>query len=209
MADISLIKPKYKSLFKKLLPKGRLWAAEPGSLFDSLLEGLAIEPARVEGRGIDFLNEMDPRTTFEMLDNWERLLRIPDECTPPGDVSLYQRRVRILQKLTTGGGQSLSFFKLIAKQLGYDVSVIDTVEYHPFRAGISRAGDALNNGNAENENGWAYTFSILGTASLIRRFRAGQSTAGDRLVLIENQTLECVIGRFAPAHATVLFAYET
>lgn len=172
---------------------------------------MAFEPARVEARTLDFLNELDPNTTFEMLDNWEALLRIPDECTPAGDVSIYERRVRVLQKLTTGGGQSKAFFKLIAQQLGYDADIIDVKNYSDFRAGKSRAGDALNNSTqpdgSTSDSGWAYTFQIKAPAALSRFFRAGQGAAGDRLVIFQNDTLECVIRKFAPAHVTVLFNF--
>lgn len=202
-------RPKYSALIRKLFPQG--WAWNLGATFKELLDALAYEPARIEARGVDFIDELDPNTTFEMLENWERLLFIPDECTPPGEVSLYQRRVRVLQKLTTGGGQSIAFFKLIAAQLGYDADIIDVKNYSDFRAGKSRAGDALNNstlpGGGPSATGWAYTFQIKAPAALVRYFRAGQGAAGDRLVIFQNDTLECVIRKFAPAHVTVLFNF--
>lgn len=198
---------KYKALVRELFPTGWAWRIWKGSVFAGLLDSIAEEPARIELRGFDFLEEMDPRTTFEMLDNWERLLGLPDECTPPGDPSLYERRVRVLQKLTTGGGQSEAFFKLIAEQLGYDIDVIDVEDFTDFRVGTARVGDRLTNGTIANEGGWAYTFLVKAPSELTRRFRVGQSTVGDRLVLVENETLECVIRKFAPAHVTVLFAF--
>lgn len=206
MATASIVE-KYKGLLRSLFPNGWAWGIYRGSVLASLVDALAVEPARLEERGEDFLDEMDPRTTFEMLDNWERLLALPDECTPPGEATLYERRVRVLQKLTTGGGQSKAFFKLIAEQLGYDADIIDVQNFQAFRVGTARVGDRLTNGTTENEGGWAYTFLISAPAELVRYFRVGQSTVGQRLVLFENDTLECVIRKFAPAHVTVLFAY--
>jgi uncharacterized protein YmfQ (DUF2313 family) len=148
-----------------------------------------------------------------MIDDWERLLKIPDECTPENyDPTLYERRVRILQKLSTGGGQSRDFFKLIASQLGYDTDILDVVNFKDFRAGEGRAGDRISNstepGGGTSAAGWAYTFAVKAPASLSRKFLAGQGRAGDRLTLTNNSTLECVIRKFAPAHVTVLFFYE-
>lgn len=200
MASAS-IRARYEVLIKRLFPTG--WAWNFGPIFRQLISALAYEPTRLEERALDFLNEVDPYTTFEMLDNWERMLGIPDECTPDGDPSLYERRVRIIQKLTTGGGQSIPFFELIAQQLGYDVDIIDVENFQDFRAGYGRAGDPLSN----NSGGWAYAFQVKAPADLVRYFRAGQSTAGERLVLFSNDTLECVIRKFAPAHVTVLFNY--
>lgn len=212
MANARLV-AKYKELIRRLFPQGRAWTHILEYDFGGLVEGLAQEPARIEERGFDFLNEMDPNQTFEMLDNWERLLKIPDECTPENyDPTLYERRVRVLQKLTTGGGQSRAFFKLIAQQLGYNTDVLDVVNFKDFRAGEGRAGDRISNsttaGGATSSSGWAYTFAVRAPASLSRQFRAGQGRAGDRLTLTENSTLECVIRKFAPAHVTVLFFYE-
>lgn len=206
MATVGLI-AKYKQLFRKLFPQGFAWDSKAidGTEFAEFIAALSNEPARVEERGFDFLDEMDPNTTFEMLDNWERLLRIPDECTPDGDPSLFERRVRVLQKLTTGGGQNEAFFKLIAQQLGYDVDIFDVEDYKDFRVGTARVGDALTNGTGTGL-GWAYTFSVKAPAEFVRRFRVGQSTVGERLVLAENQTLECIVRKFAPAHVTVLFS---
>lgn len=213
MANPSIV-AKYREIIRKLFPRGRAWNNILDDTFGGLISGLANEAARIEERGFDFLKEMDPNQTFEMIDDWERLLKIPDECTPTeGDPpTLYERRVRILQKLTTGGGQSRAFFKLIAQQLGYDTDVLDVVNFKDFRAGEGRAGDRISNSTDPdgevNPAGWAYTFAVKAPASLSRKFLAGQGRAGDRLTLTENATLECVIRKFAPAHVTVLFFYD-
>lgn len=203
---------RYRRLIKGLFPTGKAWTFAKDSDQEKTIEAFSFEPCRIEERGFDMLDELDPRTTFEMLDNWERLLKIPDECTPENsDPNLQERRTRILQKLTTGGGQSDAFFILIASQLGYDVSVFDVENFRDFRVGISSVGEPLTNSTLPNGDtssaGWAFTFQINGPADLVRYFRVGQSTVGDRLVLVENDTLECVIEKFKPAHTNVLFSF--
>lgn len=202
---------KFKNFIRGLFPRGRAWRFDEGLDLTMLIEALAFEPCRIEERGFDFLDEMDPNTTFEMLDNWERLLEIPDECTPPGDPSLFERRVRVLQKLTTGGGQNEAFYKLIAQQLGYNVEIIDVEDFKDFRVGTARVGDPLSNSTDANGDpnaaGWAYHYAVKAPAEVNRAFRVGQSTVGERLVTFENDTLECVIRKFAPAHVTVSFAF--
>lgn len=212
MATNPLKLRKYKSLIRKLFPTGWAWRFDQGSEFEALVEGLANEPCRIEERGFKFLDEMDPNTTFELLTDWERLLGIPDECTPEDrELSIFERRVRVLQKLTTGGGQNEAFYILIADQLGYDIGVIDVEDFKDFRVGEARVGDALNNsslpGGGISSAGWAFTFQITAPAALVRQFRVGQSTVGERLVLFENEELECVIEKFKPAHTTVLFSF--
>ena len=177
------------------------------------MTGASTEAARIEERAQQFLVELDPNQTFEMLDNWERLLKIPDECTPDNYApSIYERRLRIIQKLTTGGGQSPAFFKLIAQQLGYNVGVLDVVDFRDFRVGQGRAGDRISNstlpGGGIGAAGWAYTYAIQAPEDdFTRKFLAGQGRAGDRLRVTENTTLECTIKKFAPAHVSVLFFY--
>lgn len=211
MASIS-VKDKYFSLFKSLFPQGFAWLFKPGTVQANLVDSLSWEFARMEERAFNFADELDPNMTFEMLDRWEAVLGIPDECTPENyDPTIFDRRVRILQKLTTGGGQNKNFFKLIAQQLGYDADILDVVNFRDFRVGQARVGQPLSNstdaGGATNSAGWAYTFQIKAPATLIRPFRVGQSTVGERLVRTENETLECVIRKYAPAHVTVLFSY--
>jgi uncharacterized protein YmfQ (DUF2313 family) len=210
MAAASVILARYKSLIRKLFPKGEAWRIEPGTPFAKLADALAQEPARIEKRLENFLNEMDPRTTSEMLDNWERLLNIPDECTP-ADAStvISDRRLRIMQKLTTGGGQNGAFYLLLAQQLGYDSSLFSVNSFNDFKVGFSAVGEALTNATDSDgeETGWPHTFRVEAPAEFVQRFRVGRSTVGQKLVLPENTTLECVMRKFAPAHSTVLFAF--
>lgn len=203
MANFSLTKNRYRALFRKLLPLGWAWNAEPDGAFDKFLNSLASEPARVELRGYDLIKELDPYQTFEMLDNWERLLGIPDECTPEGyNPGLSERRYRIVQKLAMIGGQSPDFFKNVARMMGYDIDVYEVLNYRAFRVGISRVGEPLTNGID-----WAFAFQVKAPAEFARYFRVGLSTVGERLVIVENSTLECIIRKFAPAHTVPVFSY--
>jgi uncharacterized protein YmfQ (DUF2313 family) len=210
MASLSVILDRYKTLLRNLFPRGEAFRIEPGSTFASFVDALANEPARIEDRVQDFLNEMDPRTTNEMVDNWERLLNIPDECTPDDyEPTLADRRTRIMQKLTTGGGQNDAFYLLLAQQLGYDSSLFSITTFRDFKVGVSKAGQSLANTHDSDgvETGWPYAFQVSAPAEFVQRFRVGRSTVGQKLVLPENTTLECVIRKFAPAHAEVLFSF--
>lgn len=203
MASAS-IKARYSKLLKRLFPRGWAWNFEKGTKLSTLTDSLSTEYCRAEERALEFLEEVDPRTTFELLPDWERLLKIPDECTPdPEDLgSLFERRVRVLQKLTTGGGQDPAFYQLIAQQLGYDAEIIDIENFDSFKVGRARVGDALTNGAD-----WAFTWLVRAPAELERFFRVGQSSVGERLVLRDNETLRCVIEKFKPAHTTVIFSF--
>lgn len=201
-----------KAAARKLLPSGSAWQVEDDTNFAKFLNALAAEPARLQERVQDFLREIIPLSTNEMLDNWERFLELPDECTPTDiTLTLYDRRLRVQQKLVTGGGQSLAFFKLIVQQLGYNPDAFTIKNFKTFKAGRSKAGDEISNSFDANGDplGWPHTMQVIAPAEFVERFKAGRSTAGQKLVLPVNNTLECVMRKFAPAHAIVLFSFDS
>ena len=202
MATSSL---KYKKLLRKLFPSGAAWQSKflESSELKKLINSLAIEPCRIEDAGWAFLNDVYPDTTVDLLPDWERLLRLPDECDLETEKTIEERQQRVLQVLTSRGGQSPNFYINLAQQFGFDIGVIDVIDHTPFRAGIARAGERLTNGD------WLYTFTIEVPADAggLTRFRASQSTVGDRLLNASNPTLECLIQKHKPAHTIALFAF--
>lgn len=203
MANPTLRK-KYLNLVKRLFPRGYAWdrIQDPDSNLSKLSDGYALELCKIDERANRLIEEVDPRTTNELLVDWERLLGLPDECDGNTDRTLAERRTRILQLLTTRGGQNENFYKTLAANFGFDVDVISAEDQPPFVAG-SRAGDRLTNGN------WRYAFVINAPADFLIRFRAGQGAAGDSLVKVGNDTLQCLMEKYKPAHTIVLFSFGT
>ena len=203
MAATSL---KYKKLLRKLLPTGWAWQAK--SITDSdlknLIDSLATEPCRVENAAFEFINDVYPDTTVDLLEDWERVLNLPDECDPATGQTITERQTRVVQVLTTRGGQNADFFITLAGQFGFDVSLIDIVDHVPFRAGQARAGDALTNGD------WIFAFTVIAPLSLAatKFFRASEGRAGDRLLDASNPTLQCLLQKHKPAHTIVLFSFK-
>lgn len=202
MATITL-KDRYARLIRKLFPSGWAWTRvnDPDSTLHKLLNAMSIEFCRVDERGRQLINEVDPTTTNELLEDWERLLGLPDECDSTSEQSLQERRRRVIQVLTTRGGQNEQFYKDLAANFGFDVDVISAEDQPPFQAGKSKAGDRLTNGL------WRYAFIIKAPAEFLTYFRAGQSAAGDRLVTVGNNTLKCLMEKYKPAHTIVLFNF--
>lgn len=185
-------------LLKRLLPPTSIDPNGPALVAELAAEGKALDAALY--RGDQVLAEADPRTTAELLADWERVVGLPDPCVAAAGVkqSTTQRRAAVVARLTMQGGQAPAYYVALAARLGYTVTV---TEYRPFRAGISRAGDALTNGP------WAHAWRINAPATTVTPFRAGQGSAGDPLNSWGNTVLECVLTRFKPAHTVLLFAY--
>lgn len=204
MATIGLRK-KYSGLLKRLLPDGWAWEAkhQKSSNVAKLVGSIAVEFSRVDERAQQLIRESNPATTFELLPDWERVLGLPDECAPDEETTIQQRRQRVLQLLTTRGGQNKSFYQTLAANFGFDVGVIEVSDQPPFRAGQGRAGERLTNGT------WRYAFIIQAPTDSVVRFRAGRSSAGDRLLLVQNTTLQCLIEKYKPAHSVAIFTFAS
>lgn len=194
----------YAGQLKQLLPRGLAWEMPAGGVLDGLLLALAEEFARIDGRAGVLLEEADPRTTLELLIDWERVAGLPDSCTGAPEET-YERQVALHQKLTGIGGQNRAAFIEIAARIGY---AIELEEHRPFRVG-DRIGAPVN-GLA-----WAWAWTVLvrpfegvfEEGDFLAHFRAGDPV-GRRLVGFGQLDVECIISRAAPAHTTVLFAYE-
>jgi uncharacterized protein YmfQ (DUF2313 family) len=194
----------YAAQLAALLPTGRAWPREEGSVLMQLVRALADELARVDGRASDLFEEADPRTALELLRRWEDVAGLPDACVPaPGSIG--ERQAAVHMKLTALGGQSRQWYVDRAAALGFAITID---EFQPFRMG-SRMGDRLN-GPA-----WAHVWRInvlppavdTGQGVSLRYFRMG-SRMGDRLVGFGNLDLECTMERLKPAHTTLIFSYQ-
>jgi uncharacterized protein YmfQ (DUF2313 family) len=194
----------YAAQMAQLLPKGAAWAFAADGVFARLLLALAAEFARIDSRALDLIEEADPRTTLELLPDWERVAALPDACTgAPDEVS--ERQAALHQKLAGLGGQNKASFIEVAARLGYQVEI---EEHYPARIGI-RIGEPLNSPD------WAFAWTVhvrpfegyLEESTFLAVAEIGDRV-GVRLRGFGAVDLECVIRRMAPAHTKVLFAYE-
>lgn len=177
----------YARQLKQLLPPGKLWNLEPGSVLSKLFLGISEELARVDARGLALIEESDPRTAVETLDEWERMLGLPDEDILEVPSTTETRRQAIISKLLKTGGQSRAYYVTLAAAAGYVVSIYDGYGGELFRVNRQRVGDRLY-GPA-----WAHTWKVT-----------VQPPTGPALTTAE---LERILRRVAPAHTVVIFEY--
>jgi uncharacterized protein YmfQ (DUF2313 family) len=198
---MALTRDDYRQALHALAPPGRALPTATGTSWAQLLDALAGELARLDGRAQDLRAEADPRTTLELLADWERVAGLPDPCAGE-NATLQERRGALVQRLASRGGQSAAFFRSLAERLGYTVTV---AEYRPFLCGVSSVGaQALN--PAEIRLAWRLRLKDPRVTS----FRAGQSRLGtDPLLKISRaEGLECIVQRLKPAHTNAFVAYE-
>lgn len=188
----------------RLLPRGDAWTVDPNSVFDRFITGLAAVWADAELRIAALLErESDPRLTLEMLEDWERMLGLPDECFLAGD-TIEERRLRVVAKLTSKGGQSRAYFIGIARALGYDITIR---EFSPLMCGVGHVGFT---GSDLSPPSMRYTWVIEISGARERYFRMAGSQAGvDRLYDFDRaDDLECYLQRLKPSHTTLIFDYQ-
>jgi uncharacterized protein YmfQ (DUF2313 family) len=183
-----------------LSPPGLAWNVEEGSEYSDLLYVFAKALAEFDGDVTDiFLNELNPLTATKLLSDWERLLGLPDACSPANQ-TLQQRREAAYGKWMMHGGQSKAYFIGLAKAMGYDITI---TTFKPFICGLSRCGDALN------PVGMRFVWKVSVPGVRTYRFRVGQSVCGEKLLTIASAAqLECVFKKLQPSHSHLVFSYS-
>jgi len=193
---MSLNAENYLQQLQALLPTGLAWAKSSSTTLAKLLTAFAEEFKRVDYRADDLLNEADPRTTNELVAEWEYLAGLPDLCTGiPATIAL--RRELLVSKLTNTGGQSKQFYIDLAAKLGFAITI---TEFKRYRVN-SRVNDPLNGED------WAFAWRVNSAQTTVRTFNV-KSRVNEPLASWGNTALECAITRLKPAHTHVQFAYQ-
>lgn len=188
----------FAQALQALMPFGKVWPRDPGTIQSQVLSGLAAIYERNSDRAQNLISDAFPASTFELLPEWEETLGLPDPCAGTSP-TIQQRRNQVVARFANSGGQSAAYYINFALNLGYAVTVR---QYAPFRCGQSRAGDSLRGIE------WFYTWAIHAPLNTVTRFRTGQSTAGEALATWNNQVLQCELSSVAPAHTYLLFQYS-
>ena len=192
----------YLRLLQSLLPRGRAWTREEGSVLTDFLLGEAEEFARVDTRSNVLLTERDAQYASELLIDHEIDLGLPDECSPETQ-TIQERRLAAHSKLIALGGQNPTYFIELAAAYGWTVTV---TEYSPFWCGVMGAGDPC--GDAWVIFYWKITISYGGLGEIIY-FICEESECGDLLSYISGaESMLCQFEKYKPAHTVLIFDYD-
>lgn len=180
----------YARQLRQLMPSGPLWD-DLGQTLRDILDGLAVEFSRTDARGVDLEVELDPRTSTELLEEWETALGLPDaDCDAPVAVTLADRRKAVDARLTSrgkaAGGTGVLFLRRLATALGYTGTdfVIRRFHRQPFTSG-SRCIDSLNS----RDTGWLFLYEFIVTHAAL------------------DAQLECELDRRAAGHLITTYAF--
>lgn len=192
----------YLRLLQSLLPKGRAWNRDEGSVLTEFLYGETDELSRVDGRSDDLLEERDTRYASELLIDHEIDLGLPDECAELPQTITERRRIAH-SRLITLGQQNPAYFIELAAAYGWTITI---TEYKPFWCGVGAIGDPC--GDQEVIFYWKVTIEYGGGDIIY--FTSGSSEAGDPLsfIPVAATSLICMLNKYKPAHTTLLFDYS-
>lgn len=185
---------RHAELLARLLPPAAYDPQAPRLNAELTAEGSAIDAA------LDYAGRVtDAITPYrgELLTDWERVVGITLDAGKPAAA----RVEAVVAKLRETGGLSRQYFINLAAGLGYTISL---TEFHPFRAGTSRAGDPIYIERVI----WVWRVNVAASQTAVYRFQAGISRAGEALMSFGDPVIESVFQDLKPAHTYVYFAYQ-
>jgi uncharacterized protein YmfQ (DUF2313 family) len=193
---LALTTQDYLQQLRGLLPKGPAWSRDPSSLLSRILTALAEELSRIDVRIENLIDEADPRTTLELISDWEALCGLPDGCTGPLS-GLAARRAAVVGRLTTIGGQSAAYYEALADSLGYEITVTEESVH-------TCMSDCMDPVNSEE---WRFVWNVNVAEAETPRVLTCMDECTTPLRVWGNELLECTINRLKPAHTFVRFIY--
>jgi uncharacterized protein YmfQ (DUF2313 family) len=190
----------YFTQLQSLLPLGIAWPREPDANLSRLLAAWADELARVEDRAGQLMDEVDPRSTNELLTDWERVCGLPNSCVVAAldDLDPALRRGAVVAHLTAMTDLSVSDYVRLAREMGFEITVTE-FDLHDVTLDV----DALLTAPP-----WQYAWRVSAPATTVFDFSV-MDTVADPLAWWSNVVLECVLRALKPAHTTIIFAYQT
>ena len=192
----------YREQLSALLPPGRAWTRDPGSVLQRLLAAIAGVFARLDVAAANLLVDALPSTAFWLLPDWERTLGLRDACSDLAP-TIPERRAAVVGKLVTVVGANSAEF--VRFRGGSTASLVRVTTLDRTRA------DAIS-GLDTSAGKWRFVWWIsIPTDARIRYFdtlsdvntplRAWDGVPG-------HAELECRLQQLAPAHTLLVFEYH-
>ena len=197
----------YVALGQTLLWHGPAWTRAAGTRLTQFLQAIADEAVRIHNDGfLRVLDEIDWQTTDELLEDWERIAGLPDECAPTPATD-DQRRAVLHAHMTATGGQTPAYYIEVAETLLGVEGTITVDEFGVFRVGEDHTGDPLYGED------WAYAWRLyVHDWPMGDPFEVGDNAVGDPLGPngdFQNHYLECLIDKIEPSHTIGIVGYTS
>jgi len=186
----------FKQQLKSLLPYGPAWDMEESLLADKLVAAWAQEYARIQADIERLAVEADPRTTLELLTDYERIFGLPTDCLTGVTQTIQQRRNALVSQMVSVGGQSRAYFIALAAAAGFTITI---TEFSVFTV-MGHVNDPINGPD------WWFAWQVNGAALPAADYLRVTGAVNDALSFWDSNLLTCLLNRFKPAHTTIIYA---
>lgn len=190
----------YALQLRQLLPQGRAWTLDAGSVLMRLLRALAASLARLDAALTRLLDESLASRTYDLLPDWEHEFGLPDKCSLPA-ATIPERRAAVLFKQVHPEYANEAWFHRVADFYGVSIRI---------EAGNQAKADAIPALDT-SEGRWRYVWWIsIPDDARIRYFDtlSDVNTPLASLIGQSHTELECRLREIAPAHTYLVFEYH-
>jgi uncharacterized protein YmfQ (DUF2313 family) len=188
----------FRDVMLALMPRGFAWPTEPNSNWGQLFMALAEEFTRIDIRNESLLAEFYPRTTLELLEDWEKNYGLPGQCIHEVQ-TLNERHRALLTKYRLVGRQDKQFFIDVAADLGYVITITEYDVNHP-------GPQTEYNGFPLTGSAWNYVWQINAQLETLQ-LRTYPSSYSGPYGAFSIELLECTLRGLAHDHRALFFAY--
>jgi len=189
----------YQLQLKQLHPRGKLWTSllRDDSVYSKFLKGIATEFAHINERVVDLMAEADPRSTVELLPDWEQAHAIPGDCGYLG-ATIAERQLLLTAKVTEQVSDNNQELIDTAEFLGFAPATTTEYESHSVDSSV----DAPLYGED-----WRFAIKLSVTDQAVIAFTVESAVDESLGQELPRTKLECTINKTAPAHCVVIFEY--
>lgn len=167
------------------------------STLRKILIGLASEWLNFRSKINEVSNEYNPKTTTQLIDEWEQFVGIPDNCIPVAS-TIEQRRLNVLLKLAGINATTEKQFKNVASILGYNIEVSNGVSTSTFPLTLPFL--LISEGSAP--------FTIVITLPSSIKPSGFPLTFPFTLTSQQPAILDCLFNKLKPANTQLFFRYS-
>lgn len=169
---------------QQLLPQGDAWnQTNPETIMYGVLASQAIGLNNIEQQITDFLVELHPGLSTELLAEWLTELGLPGTCAAAPETD-DEKRALAWATLTQTGGASKAYFIALAKRLGYTIGISNNYPAQPFV--------------------WTVTTPL----ERIITARHGEARHANKYITRSAGAIECVFENLKPAHTLIEWKYQ-
>jgi uncharacterized protein YmfQ (DUF2313 family) len=186
----------YSRELQALLPPGPAWDIGGNTTAAKLVAAWADELARIQADIDRLVDESDPRTTYYLLADYERIFGLPSDCMAGTSQTLEQRRSALAAQMASVGGQSRAYFIALAAAAGFTVTITEFAP-HTVLSAVNYPIYGLE---------WRFIWQVNGSGLAAPLYLPVNAGVDEPLAVWQSNLLVCLFNRLKPAHTLIIFA---